>query len=244
MRELSKSIMRRTREPNFLTTYFRGMGLDIGGRPDPLSLYSEFFPLMESVRVWDLDDGDAQFMANVPDGTFDFVSSSHCLEHLHDPREGLANWIRITKPGGYVIVLIPDEDLYEQGVFPSTFNLDHKASFTIYKDTSWSTGSINVFELLMGFGNAIQVQKVELLTSSYRRNLPRYDQTSTPVGESAIEFVIRKSTDQDLEKHGRLPKAIQPSADLRIHYNQYRDDYALMKTMNKDHTPFQNDQDL
>ncbi|MEM7237860.1 MAG: class I SAM-dependent methyltransferase [Pseudomonadota bacterium] len=244
MRELSKSIMRRVREPNFVTSYFKGNGLDIGGRPDPLSLYSEFFPLMGDVRIWDLDDGDAQFMSGVADNSFDFVSSSHCLEHLHDPREGLENWIRVTKPGGHVVVLIPDEDLYEQGVFPSTFNLDHKVSFTIYKQTSWSDASINVFELLMGFGNAIQVQKVELMTASYRRNLPRYDQTSTPIGESAIEFVIRKATPQEIADKGRLPVAGQPAPDLRIHYNQYRDDYKQMKTMNTDHTPFKNDRDL
>ena len=95
MKELSKSISRRLGDSNFVRRYFVGQGVDIGGKPDPLALYSEFFPLLKNVRVWDLEDGDAQFMAGVPDNSLDFVHSSHCLEHLNDPTEGLRNWLRI-----------------------------------------------------------------------------------------------------------------------------------------------------
>ena len=55
---------------------------------------------MKSCRSWDLPDGDAQYMASIEDGLFDFVHSSHCLEHMQDPQTALANWIRILKPGG------------------------------------------------------------------------------------------------------------------------------------------------
>ena len=91
--------------------------------------------------AWDLGDGDATFMESVKDETYDFVHSSHCLEHLLDPEKGLRNWFRILKPGGYLVVIVPDEDLYEQGVFPSTFNADHKWTFTISKSGSWSDKS-------------------------------------------------------------------------------------------------------
>src|SRR5947208_7058749 len=122
MKELSKSIHRRLRDPNFMRRYFVGNGIDIGGKPDPLFLYNELFPLMGEVRVWDLEDGDAQFMSSLADESVDFVNSSHCLEHLRDPGEGLRNWVRILKPGGFAVVLVPDEDFYEQGVFPSSNN--------------------------------------------------------------------------------------------------------------------------
>ena len=36
MKECSKSVMRRMREPNFTNRYFVGSGLDVGGGPDPL----------------------------------------------------------------------------------------------------------------------------------------------------------------------------------------------------------------
>ncbi len=183
MKECSKSIMRRLYDANFMNRYFVGNGIDIGGAPDPLGLYRELFPKMEDVRVWDLADGDAQIMEGVADESFDFVHSSHCLEHLHDPAEGLGNWFRIIKPGGHLIVTVPDEDLYEQGIFPSTYNADHKWSFTIYKATSWNDKSRNLFDLIAKLGNEADVQKIEQLNASFRYSLPRFDQTLTPIAE-------------------------------------------------------------
>src|SRR5262249_19674846 len=133
MKECSKSIQRRLADPNFAARYFVGDGLDVGGKPDPLNIYRELFVRMGTVRTWDLEDGDAQLLTGVEDDSVDFVHSSHCLEHLRDPREGLANWLRVVRPGGHLIVTVPDEDLYEQGVFPSTFNRDHKWTFTVLK---------------------------------------------------------------------------------------------------------------
>jgi SAM-dependent methyltransferase len=244
MKECSKSILRRMRDPNFMRRYFVGSGVDIGGKPDPLALYAELFPLMEAVRVWDWEDGDGQFMAGVADSTFDFVHSSHCLEHLQDPLEGLRNWLRITKPGGYVVVLVPDEDLYEQGAFPSTYNRDHKHTFTLFKRKSWSQRSVNLLEMLCQLGPEARIEKVELQTASYRYDLPRYDQTVTPIGECAIEFVIRKATDSEVQSGAMDRAGRQPAPDLRAHYNQYRDDYARMKEANAENPPFKNSQPL
>jgi hypothetical protein len=44
VKECSKAVMRRLREPNFASRYFVGDGLDVGGAPDPLALYAELFP--------------------------------------------------------------------------------------------------------------------------------------------------------------------------------------------------------
>lgn len=244
MRECSKSIIRRLANSNFVRRYFVGEGVDIGGRPDPLSLYTNFFPLMKSVRIWDLEDGDAQFMEGVADDTFDFVHSSHCLEHLRDPAQGLANWLRVVKPGGFVIVTVPDEDMYEQGEFPSTFNRDHKWTFTVFKEKSWSAKSINLLNLLGGLGPAADVEKLEVLTSTFRHDLPRYDQTMTPIGECAVEFVIRKRTAAEIAAGGRLPGDAQPAAQDRLYLNQYRHDQASMKSSNSSRAPFTDDSSL
>src|SRR5689334_4228879 len=98
MKECGKSIPRRLHDPNFSNRYFVGAGIDVGGKPDPLSLYAELFPRITSVRTWDLEEGDAQHLAGLADGSLDFVHSSHCLEHLVDAREGLRNWFRVLKP--------------------------------------------------------------------------------------------------------------------------------------------------
>jgi O-methyltransferase len=110
--------------------------------------------------------------------------------------------MRILKPGGHLVVIVPDEDMYEQGVFPSTFNTDHKWTFTASKTSSWSSRSINLIDLIKSLGGEADVIKIEQLTGSYRYQLPRIDQTITPIGESAIEFIIRKRSQAELEAGG------------------------------------------
>ena len=131
MKETSKALIRRLQDTRYASTYFKGEGIDIGAGDDPIAKYAQQFPLMTGVKIWDQPDGDAQMMAGVADNTYDFVHSSHCLEHMRDPYETFDNWLRICKPGGHIITTIPDEDLYEQGVWPSTHNPDHKMSWTI-----------------------------------------------------------------------------------------------------------------
>jgi SAM-dependent methyltransferase len=200
MHESSKSIFHKIRDSRYATRYIVGDGIDIGAGPDPLAQYHEFFPLMRSCRSWDLPDGDAQLMATIRDNTFHFVHSAHCLEHLRDPKNALQNWLRILKPGGHLICIIPDEDLYEQGVFPSMFNPDHKHTFSIFKKSSWSKQSISLLGLLADLDQDIQIKKIELLDATYRyglkrrSNQERIDQTETPIGECAIEFIIMKLT--------------------------------------------------
>ena len=209
MYEASKALMRRLHDSRFATRYFVGQGIDIGCGPDPVSQYQEQFPLMRGCRSWDMPDGDAQLLASVADETFDFVHSSHCLEHMRDPREALQHWLRVLKPGGHLIVTIPDEDLYEQGLFPSTNNNDHKWTFTMTKQHSWSSRSVNVFELLAGFSGMAQTIKVELLDATFRYGLQRMDQTMTPVGECAIEFIMRKLPAAEIDRKGRYPDSVK-----------------------------------
>ena len=205
VKECSKAVMRRLREPNFASRFFVGDGLDVGGAPDPLAMYAELFPRMGKMIVWDKGDGDGQKLAKVKDEQFDFLHSSHCLEHLEDPRDGLANWFRVIKPGGHLIVIVPDEDMYEQGSFPSVWNSDHKWTFTIFKTKSWCDKSVNVFDLILSLGERAEPLRIEKLDATFRYKLPRFPQTETPIGECAIEFVVRKRTDKELDYGGRKP---------------------------------------
>lgn len=245
MRECSKSIQRRLSDSNFLRKYFVGDGIDIGGKPDPLTLYKEFFPLAGTIRTWDWDDGDAQYLAGVNEGTLDFIHSSHCLEHLVNPVEGLINWLNTIREGGHLIITVPDEDLYEQGQFPSTFNSDHKWTFTLHKDVSWSEKSLNICSLIQKLGPHAELIKAELLSGSYRFDLPRFDQSLSPVAECGIEFIIRKRFKDEITAKGRLKStAKQPSTELLLHLNQYKDDMRMMKLGNQDTPPFNNSSPL
>lgn len=107
------------------TKYLNGAGVDIGAGNDCLVIPSG------TVRPWDMKDGDASLLAGIPDGSFDFVYSSHCLEHLRDIELSLRNWIRVLKPGGFLYVAVPDYTIYEKLNWPSAFNGDHKHSFSL-----------------------------------------------------------------------------------------------------------------
>jgi hypothetical protein len=188
------SMQRRLADSRFATRWFCGNGIDVGGGGDSLALYKEFFPLARNIFVYDQPHGDAQQLANVPDGSFDFLYSSHCLEHMRDAHEALENWLRVVKPGGHLVIQVPDEDLYEQGQWPSRFNSDHKISFTIAKQVSWSPVSVNLLDLLSSFRDRAEILSLQLLDQAYRQaSLPRgIDQTRMPMAECAIECVLRK----------------------------------------------------
>jgi SAM-dependent methyltransferase len=192
MNETSKSVIRRFYDIRYCNTYFVGKGIDIGCGADSIGKYSEQFPLMTELRPWDWADGDAEQMASLANGTYDFVHSSHCLEHVKDPYTAFKNWLRILKPNGYMIVTVPDEDMYEQGNWPSHYNPDHKTTWTILKAESWSPVSINLWDFLARFKNDIEVIKIEKLTTAYIRSMDQIDQTYYNIAECSIEFILRK----------------------------------------------------
>ncbi len=193
MHELSKSIARRLRDPGFTCHYFSGMGIDIGAGEDSLDSWSELFPRIKSVDSWDRADGDAQLMLSVLDNTYDFVHSSHCLEHMVDPSVALKNWIRICRPGGYIVVMVPDADLYEQGFWPSRFNRDHKHRFSMTRGIDEGCICLPVWLGQSQRELGVQLFRIQLLHETYRWSMPPgKDQTLNAVTESAIEFVLRK----------------------------------------------------
>ncbi len=186
------SLNRRLLDARFSTRWLVGQGMDIGGGHDSIGVYRSLFPLMQSVTIFDLPQGDAQYLACVPDDEFDFVYSAHCLEHVRDPFIALPNWLRVVKPGGHLIITVPDEDMYEQGVWPSTYNDDHKTTFTVMKNRSWSPVSINLLQLIQALPGNFSVEKIERLNHSYLPTQQRFDQTRTAFAESGIEVIIRK----------------------------------------------------
>ncbi|MBC8427508.1 MAG: methyltransferase domain-containing protein [Proteobacteria bacterium] len=195
MHEASKAIKRRFNDGLFHSKYFIGNGIDIGCGPDSITRFCKFgFPLMLTVRNWEFEpDGDGQYLESIEDNTFNFLHSSHSLEHMQDVRIALDNWIRVIKPGGYLILTVPDEDMYEQGVFPSRFNSDHKYTFTIYKQDSWSDFSINILDLAVEFSNRAITERVMIHNEFYIPTDKVVDQTQFPcTTECSIEWILRK----------------------------------------------------
>lgn len=148
----------------------RGRGIDIGCGPDPVT---------PDVRRFDVADGDANEITRYVHERFDFVYSSHCLEHMRDPRAALREWWQLVRPGGHLFVIVPDEDLYEQGVFPSRFNADHKATFTIAKARSWSPVSHNLLDLARALPQG-DIVSLTLQDQGYDRRLLYHGPATAP----------------------------------------------------------------
>ena len=191
MHEQSKSAKRRFDDGNFHNRYFIGNGIDIGCGVDNLGNLRHVFRGIQSVRGWDMPDGDAQFLEGVDDNTFDFAVSSHCLEHMVQPTEALINWIRVVKPGGHIVVTIPEEEMYEQNFWPSRYNDDHKWSFTL-KQKSVMPKSVSVLMLLQNVSHVAVTEKIEVIRDFYYEGFAPQDQTLHPCIESCIEFILRK----------------------------------------------------
>lgn len=123
--ESTKARGRRQRE-GFFDNYCKGQGLDIGYGGDLL---------VPNCSGWDIEHGDAETLRGVKNVSFDFVYSSHTLEHMLDPVIALRNWWRVLKPGGYLILYIPHRDLYEKKTtLPSRWNGDHKHFFLLDRE--------------------------------------------------------------------------------------------------------------
>jgi SAM-dependent methyltransferase len=146
---------------------FHGAGIDIGCGGDPI---------YEGVRPFDVEHGDANKITSYVAEQFDYVFSSHCLEHMLNPYEAIQEWWKLVKENGYMYIAVPDEDLYEQGIFPSRWNQDHKWTFTMFKQKSWCEFSVNIVDLIKILPSA-RLVKLELQDDDYNYDISNIDQT-------------------------------------------------------------------
>ena len=98
--------------------------------------------------------------------------------------------VSTSETGGYLFFIVPDEDLYEQGVFPSRFNSDHKATFTISKTRSWSPKSYNVFDLARSLPGA-EIFKIQLCDIGYNRARLGFGYPFAPVRKRLVSLYVR-----------------------------------------------------
>lgn len=61
------------------------------------------------------------------DNTFAFAAASHIFEHTEKPLETFKEWVRILKPNGALILIMPDAN-YEDRTHP--WDVDHKVFYT------------------------------------------------------------------------------------------------------------------
>ena len=66
---------------------------------------------------------EATDLGEVPTARYDFLLSSNCLEHVANPVKALTEWRRVTKPGGALVLVLPNKDS----------NFDHRRPVTRFE---------------------------------------------------------------------------------------------------------------
>lgn len=116
-------------QSGFFARYLSGAKiLDIGYKGD----FTTASPIVPQAVGIDADTpGYDGLRLPFADGSQDAVFSSHCLEHMPDPRAALAEWYRVVRVGGHLVIMVPHQHLYERKARPpSRWNQDHKHFFT------------------------------------------------------------------------------------------------------------------
>ncbi|MDX2065850.1 MAG: class I SAM-dependent methyltransferase [Fimbriimonadaceae bacterium] len=187
MAETRKAHPRRQRE-GFYAAYCQGQGIDIGvGRIDTFD--GEDALPVPGIHTWDKDNGDATFMHGVANESYDFVYTSHILEHIANATLGLKNWWRILKPGGYLILYAPHRDLYEKRrELPSIWNWDHK--FFLLPEDDDLPFTLGLKPLVLGALSAESLEIISLRTCDEGHTIT--DPSLHSDGEYSIEMVVRK----------------------------------------------------
>ncbi len=111
-----------------------GSGIDVGAGGTSMPPEWRWWEQLDmDCTPWDMEQGDAHYLQSVQDEQYDWLLSSHCLEHLAHPGLALTNWVRVVKPGGRLLISVPHRTLYEgRTQLPSKWNPDHKRFYLPY----------------------------------------------------------------------------------------------------------------
>jgi SAM-dependent methyltransferase len=129
--------------------YCAGVGVDIGTQGDSVVPWAIGFDLpvdeFNTYCAGYAPRGPIQLRGHADKlpfetGSLDFVYSSHLLEDYLDWTPVLTEWVRVLKPGGLLIVLVPDKALWakaiEGGQTPNCFHTheSHVGELSTYAD--------------------------------------------------------------------------------------------------------------
>jgi len=182
--ETSKAYNRRL-AAGWFDKYITGKVIDIGcGR------FGSFGadPITPDCEMHDIDMCDAHTMEIYEDESFDTVYSSHVLEHMEDPQKAVENWWRILKPGGHLVISVPEMFSYERQLhLPSRWNDDHKTMWVwgISLSYEWV---YNLADITAWVNSAYTLEHIDhAITCTNLSALNKHGD-----GEYSIEIILKK----------------------------------------------------
>lgn len=105
----------------YIVKYCKGEGLDIGCGTEKVVLdaigidFSYQYDLPDHPKTAaDYNKGWDEFFIEHPDKKYDYIFSSHLLEDYEDPFIIIDKWMCHLKKDGYMIMVLPIEELYQK----------------------------------------------------------------------------------------------------------------------------------
>ena len=126
-----------------LAAFCIGDGLDIGYGGDPIVPHAICMDLPEGYAHYEDHvqhlHGDARDLRWFRSNVLDWVYSSHVLEDFENTKTVLDEWLRVVRPGGNLILYLPDEQAYRaccrrQGKKPNVHHIHEMFSLQYVKD--------------------------------------------------------------------------------------------------------------
>lgn len=112
---------------------------------------------------------EASDLSNLPNHSYDIILSCHSLEHIANPLKALEGWMRVLKPNGYILLILPHPK----------FTFDHKRPVTSF------------VHLLDDYNNNIDETNLSCLDEV----LALHDLERDPLGPKTFEEFKKRSLD-------------------------------------------------
>jgi predicted SAM-dependent methyltransferase len=212
--------------------YLHGTGLEIGAlhRPQALPvgasvrhvdrlstsqlqvLYAEV-PPADIVNVEVIDDGAT--LATVTDDSVDFLIANNVLEHVEDPISTLANWHRVVKPGGILLLAIPNPR-ESCDMLRSRTTADHM--IRDHNDGPMSSRAEHYREWVVGVerrpADEVNMRALQLMEEEYPIHFHVWDELGCAIlVDSTTKLTERKFV---VEHLALVPKRIETLLVLRV----------------------------
>ena len=175
---------------------FRGQGIDVSDAEHSLAV--EEWPGITACERFDLGSENIVHIGDTrAKEQYDFIYGCRFLEKAVAPARAVAQCWSLVKPRGHLAMVVADEDLFEQGRWPSRFDPRHKWTFTIHKSAgeqkSWSPRSINFLHLVIENLRNVRFVLLRLDDAGYDYSIRGLDQTLPPNNAGAhIECILQK----------------------------------------------------
>ncbi len=133
--------------------YCKGNGIDIGSQGSPVNDNSIQIEYDRSRFESDIPiqwEGDGTKDLPFKDNVLDYVYSSHLIEDYIDWIPILNEWNRVIKPGGYIVIMVPDKEKFRERVKNGQAdNLNHKHESYVGELTKYYNFHFSNFTVLV-----------------------------------------------------------------------------------------------